>query len=360
MRPPARSSGDPTEVTLVMEATLAFVLGATIEVAAGDDLAAAAARARPGDVLRLSAGLHRGAPGRLSGVAVEGAGAGVTVVRAPEGEDGLVATGEVSLRGLSIHAGPGRSALKVLGGAVRAEDVALHGGSCGAFVDGGAISGRGVDLGGEYGLLVRRGRASIEGGSARGTGAGVAVVFGELILRRFAIVGPAREGGLSVAGGSATLEAVTLRAPGPSGITVSGGGRVDGIAVTVAGASESSGFLGDCAQVIRGSLTLSGSTLVRCAGAAVEASAGETALLGVDATGGAAGCLVFVNGARARLEGNVCAGRGPGLVLSGGAQATAIANRWWTDPALWVECGSGSRVRLGRGETLAEPCAAAR
>jgi hypothetical protein len=343
-----------------MEVALAIVLGATLDVSAGDDLAAAAARARPGDVLRLGPGVHRGTLGRLAGVRLEGAGAGATVVLAPEGEDGAVATGEVSLRGLSIRAGATRSALKVLGGEAHLEDVALRGGSCGAFVDGGRLEGRGVDLRGEYGLLVRRGRASIDAGSARATTAGVAVLFGEVALRRFEIVGPALEGGLSVAGGAASLEAVTIRAPGPSGITLSAGGRVDGVAVTIAGAEESKGFLGDCAQVVRGSLHLSGSTLVRCAGAAVEAAAGEVVLLGVDATGGAAGCLVFVNGARARLEGNVCAGRGPGLVLSGGAQATAVANRWWTDPVLWVECGSGSRVRLGRGETAREPCAASR
>lgn len=347
-------------MTGVMEAALAIVLGATVQVSAGRDLPSAASGAKAGDVLRLGPGVHPGALGRLAGVAVEGAGAGETVILAPEGEDGLVATGEVALRGLTIRAGAGRCGLKVLGGHVRLDDVALRGGSCGAFVDGGRLDGRGVDLRGEFGLLVRAGRVSIDRGSARASSAGVGLLGGEVALRRFEIVGPALEGGLSVSRGTASLEAVTIRTPGPSGITVSAGGRVEGVAVTIAGAVESKGFLGDCAQVTSGHLRLSGSTLVRCAGAAVEAGAGEIALLGVDAAGGAAGCLVFVNAARAHLEGNLCTGRGPGLVLSGGAQATAIANLWWTDPVFWIDCGSGSRVRLGRGETAREPCAAPR
>jgi hypothetical protein len=35
-------------------------------------------------------------------------------------------------------------------------------------------------------------------------------------------------------------------------------------------------------------------------------------------------------------------------------------NRWWTDPVFWVDCGSGARVELGRGEKEKAPCAAAR
>ena len=58
---------------------------------------------------------------------------------------------------------------------------------------------------------------------------------------------------------------------------------------TVAGAAERSGLLGACVQVIRGSLRLTGATLARCEGAAVEASGGELDLAGVDATGGSAG-----------------------------------------------------------------------
>jgi hypothetical protein len=341
-------------------AALALALGGTIPVAAGEDLAAALARARPGDVVRLGPGRHRGTLGRPAGIEIEGAGAGATVVVAPEGEDGLVAAGAVAIRGLSLRAGAGRSALKVLGGTVRVDDVALSGGACGAFVDGGTLDGRGAELSGEYGLLVRAGRVALDGGSARATGAGAAVMGGALALRRFAVVGPSREAGISVARGTASLEAVTIRAPGPSGISVSGGGSVEGTAITIAGAAESHGFLGDCVQVIRGSLRLTGATLVGCAGAAVEASGGQLALRAVDAAGGSAGCLVFLDGASADLEGNVCGGRGPGLVLASGARASAVANRWWTDPAMWVDCASGSRVRLGRGEQLREPCAAPR
>jgi hypothetical protein len=344
----------------VAGAALAIALGATLDVSAGEDLASALARAKAGDVVRLGRGTHRGSLGRASGIAIEGAGAGETVVLAPEGEDGLVAVGEATLRGLSVHAGPGRSGVKVLGGTVRLEDVALSGGSCGAFVDGGVLLGRGVDLAGEYGLLVRAGRVMLEGGSARGSGAGVGVIGGEIAIRRFDVVGPAREAGISVSRGSASLEAVTIRAPGPSGIAVSGGGRVEGAAVTIAGAVESQGILGDCAQVRHGSLRLTGAMLVGCSGAAVESSGGEISLRGVDAAGGSAGGFVLLDGASATLEGNVVAGRGPGLVLASGARASAVANRWWTDPAMWVDCGSGARVRLGRGEVLREPCAAPR
>jgi hypothetical protein len=344
----------------VAGAALAIALGATLDVSAGEDLARALARARAGDVVRLGRGTHRGSLGRPSGIAVEGAGAGETVVLAPEGEDGLVATGEVTLRGLSLRAGPGRSGLKVLGGKVRLEDVALSGGSCGAFVDGGSLLGRGVVLAGEYGLLVREGRVTLAGGSARGSGAGVGVLGGVTAIRRFDVVGPAREAGVSVSRGSASLEAVTIRSPGPSGIAVSGGGTVEGSAITIAGAVEQGGILGDCVQVRRGILRLAGATLVGCAGAAVEAMGGEISLRGVDAAGGSAGGIVLLEGASAALEGNVVAGRGPGLVLSSGARASAVANRWWTDPAMWVDCGSGARVKLGRGEVLEEPCAAPR
>jgi hypothetical protein len=352
-------------MTSVMEAALAIVLATGIDVPPGGDLAAAVARARPGDTLRLGRGEHRGTLGRLTGVRVEGAGAGLTLVVAPEGQDGLVATGEVTLRGLSLRAGAERCGLKVLGGAARLADVSLAGGACGAFVDAGRLDGEDVTLSGGYGLLVAGGEAALDGGSARGEQAAVGVTGGKVSLRRFATVGPAREGGLSVARGTASLEGVVIRAPGPSGITISAGGRVEGVEVTVAGAvavslggaSEPPSVLGDCAQVIRGALRLEGATLLGCAGAAVEASGGTVALAGVDATGGAAGCLVLVNGASAVLVGNLCAGRGPGLVAASGARATAEANRWWTDPALWVDCGSGARVSLGRGESVRQPCA---
>jgi hypothetical protein len=362
MARPRHGGGKRRELTVIplAGAALAVALGATLDVAAGEDLASALARARAGDVVRLGRGTHRGSLGRASGIAIVGAGAGETVVVAREGEDGLVVAGEATLRGLSLRAGPGRSGLKVLGGAVRLEDVALSGGSCGAFVDGGALQGRGVDLAGEYGLLVRAGRVTLEGGSARGSGAGVGILGGEIVIRRFDVVGPAREAGVSVSRGSVKLEVVTIRAPGPSGIAVSGSGVVEGAAITIAGAIESGGILGDCVQVRRGTLRLAGATLVGCSGAAVEASGGEISLRGVDASGGSAGGLVLLDGASAALEGNLVAGRGPALVLASGARASAVANRWWADPALWVDCGSGARVRLGRGEVLPEPCAAPR
>lgn len=341
-------------------AALALALGGTIQVSAGDDLAAALARARPGDLVRLGPGTHRGAFGRRGAIAIEGAGAGVTVVVAPEGEDGLVATGDVSLRGLSLRAGPGRAALKVVGGAVRLDDVALAGGVFGAFVDGGSLVANDVTLAGEYGLLVRAGRVALHGGWARGAGDGLAVTGGELSVRRFDVIGPSREAGIAVSRGTATLEAVTIRSPGPSGIGVSGGGAVEATGVTVAGATESDGFLGGCVEVLHGKLRLSGATLVGCGGTAVEVSGGDVSLRGVDASGGSAGCLVFLEGANAELQGNVCGGRGPGLVLVGGSKATAIANRWWTDPAMWVDCASGARATLGRGEVVREPCASTR
>lgn len=354
------NGGRPCDVgrmTGVTGAALAILLAATHEVPAGDDLQAAMGRARSGDVVRLGPGLHRGTLGRLSGVAVEGAGAGTTVVVAGEGEDGAVAVGDLSLSGLTLRVGPARCALKVLGGSATVRDAALDGGSCAAFVDGGDLSARDVDLSGGFGLLLRGGAASLDGGSARASHAGVAVLGGAALLRRLAIVGPSREAGVTVSRGEAVLEAVTIRTPGPAGIAVSAGGRVRGVGVTVVGATGHEGFLGDCVQVIRASLRLEGSALLGCAGAAVEASGGEVELRGVDARGGTAGCIALVNGARADLEGNVCAGRGPGLVAGSGARASARANRWWTDPVVWVDCGAGARVEPGRGETFPRPCA---
>jgi hypothetical protein len=345
-------------MTGVVAVALAVLLGAELDVPAGAPLADALARARPGDLLRLGPGHHAGTLGRIAGgLRVEGAGAGVTVVAAAEGEDGAVAKGALDLAGLTLRAGPERCALKVLGGAASLRDVALVGGACGAFVDGGRLAGRGVALSGDYGLLVRAGEASLEEGSARGVSAGIGVTGGAVALRRFAVTGPSREAGISVAGGAATLEAVVIRSPGPAGISVAPGGRVEGVEVIVAGAVEWQGVLGDCAQVIRGRLRLEGATLVRCAGAALEASGGEVRLDGTDASGGTAGCLVLVNGADAALAGNLCAGRGPGLVVGSQARARLTANRWWTDPVLWADCGAGARVDVGRGEKLAAPCA---
>jgi hypothetical protein len=346
-------------VTGALAAALAFALAAEIDVPAGAPLDAALSRARPGDVVRLGRGVHAGTLGRpAGGLRIEGAGAGATTVLAPEGADGVVAEGALALAGLTVRAGPERCALKVLGGSVSLRDVALAGGACGAFVDEGRLSGHDVALSGGYGLLVRSGEVAVEEGSARGSRAGVGQLGGALTLRRFAVTGPAREGGISVAGGAATLEAVVIRSPGPTGISIASGGRLEGLDVTVAGAAETRGVLGDCVQVMRGTLRLAGATLIRCAGAAVEASGGDLRLDGVDATGGAAGCLVLVDGASAELSGNLCAGRGPGLVVAGGARARLVANRWWTDPVISADCGSGARVEVGRGEKVAPPCAA--
>ncbi len=340
----------------IMEAVLAITVGGTIEIPAGAPLATALARARPGDVVRLGPGVHRGSLGRLAGVAIEGAGAGRTEVIAPEGEDGAVVEGDASISGLTLHAAGPRSALKVLGGAARVADLVLAGGRCGAFVDGGRLSGEEVDLSGDYGLLAQGGEVVLAGGSARGRSAGAAVLRGRLSLSRFAIVGPSRDAGLSVAGGSAVLEGVTLRAPGPAGIAVSAGGSVEGRDVLVDGPAEQQGFPGACVQVRRGRLSLDASVLKRCGGAAVEVSGGTVKLTAVDATSGTAGCIVLTDGAEAELEGNVCAGRGPALVVMGGARARLRMNRWHSDPAAWVDCGSGARVEVGPGERIPQPC----
>ncbi len=339
-----------------MFSALAVVLGAELPVAAGEDLAAAAARLRAGDVLRLGPGLHRGALGRPSGVRVEGAGAGVTVVLAPEGQDGAVADGPLALAGLTLRAGPQRAALKVLGGAATLEDVALEGGACGAFVDGGTLTGREVWLAGQYGLLARQGTVSLTAVTARGGVAGLALLGGELSVRNGAVTGPGREAGITVAGGRARLEQVIVRDPGPSGLAVSGG-EVEARDLTVAGAAGVDGFLGDCVQVRHGTLRLSASELVRCSGAAVETDRATLAFDGVDAAGGEVGCLVLTDRTTADLQATLCTRRGPGLVVMGGSTVTGFATRLRTDPAMVVECASGARVSLSGDPGLPRPCA---
>jgi hypothetical protein len=343
---------------LAAGAAVALVLGAVLDVPAGAPLAPALAAARPGDVVRLGPGRHAGALGSPAGVRIEGAGAGATTVVVPEGEDGAIARGPLALAGLSLRAGPARCGLKVFaGGDATLDDVALSGGSCGAFVDGGRLAARDVALAGGYGLLLRSGEARIDRGSARGSSAGIAVLAGAATLRRFAVTGPSAEAGVTVAGGTASLEGVVIRAPGPTGLAVSHGGRVEAVDVTVAGAVDEGGFLGACVQVLRGSVRLTGATLVGCAGAAVEAAGGEVVLDGVDATGGAAGCIVLVDGAAGALAGTWCGGRGPGLVVEGRSRARLVANRWRSAPFAWVDCAGGARVEVGRGEQLAPPCA---
>jgi hypothetical protein len=343
----------------VLAAILPALLAATIEVAAGTDLSAAMATVRPGDVVRLGPGLHTGSLGRIRGpLRLAGAGAGVTRVVAPEGEDALVIeSGAIAITGLSLEAGGPRAALKVLGGEVSADGVALTGGAVGAFVQGGRLDARDADLAGNYGLLLRNGELALTSSRVRGGQAAVAQLGGASELRQVATLGPSNEAGVTISAGKATLEDLVIRDPGPAGLSISHGARVEARGLVVSGAKEESGgFLGDCVQVMRGTLQLEGAALTRCGGAAVEAMGGELRIQGADATGGAAGCLVFIDGARAELDGNRCSGRGPAVVSASGSQVTATMNRWLADPVLWVECGSGARVRLGVGETARQPC----
>lgn len=336
-----------------------IVTAAIVAVPPGADPAPHVAAARDGDVVRLGPGVHAGVLGRVtSRVRVEGAGAEVTEVVAPEGLDAAVVDrgGELSLAGVALRAGPARAALKVLGGAARGDDVLLHGGAVGAYVEAGTLDAREVDLAGDYGLLAKGGTITLEGGRARGRAAGLAMLSGALEVTRFAVTGPSREAGITVAGGTARLFAVTVRSPGPSAIAVAAGGRVVATALDVAGAREEHGALGACLQARRSSLSVEEGVAWRCGAAAAEVSGSTLDLRGVDATVGEAGGFVLVDGARAELVGNLCAGRGPGLVVTSGATATLRMNRWRTDPVLWVDCGAGARVTLGRGERVAAPC----
>ncbi|HSD19776.1 MAG TPA: hypothetical protein VLC54_07060 [Anaeromyxobacter sp.] len=339
-----------------LAAALPLALAATLDVPAGGDLAAALAHARTGDVVRLAEGDHRGGIVLPAGVRIEGAGAERTRVVAPEGADALVAEHDAQVAAVAMEAGTPRCAIRVTAGTLRATGVRATGGACGARVSGGTLDASDMVLDGTVGLLVDGGAATIERGRLRGAVAGATILGGTATLRHLAITGPSREAGLSVAGGAAFLEGVVIRSPGPAGIAVATGGRLEGTAVVVVGASAEEGIPGTCVQVRRGSLTLSASTLLHCGGAAVQASAGEVHLTGVDAAGGAAGGIVLLDGASAVLDGNVLAGRGPGLALEGGARANARMNRWWVDPVFWVDCGSGARVVLGDGERARSPC----
>ena len=342
-------------------ALLWLAAAAAVEVPAGGSLAEALERARPGETVRLAPGTWGEAVFDAPAVAIEGAGAGRTILVAPEGRDGVRARGRLSLAGLTVVAGPERCALKVLGGDVALRDVALLGGSCGAFLDGGRLRGEAVDLrGGGYGLLLRDGEARLEGATLRGGFAGAAQIHGRLRLARAFLVGPSREAALSVASGEAELDLVLVLRPGAAGLAASYGGRIAGREVFVAGATESDGILGDCVHSLKGDIRLEGGELRSCGGAALEASGGTVVLDGVEAQGGSAGCLVLVDGARAELQGNRCTGRGPGLVATSGARATLRMNRWLGDPALWVDCGSGSRAEIRYGEEVREPCSGRR
>lgn len=343
---------------------------ALLEVPAGTHLADALARARPGDVVRLGPGLHAGSLGRLAGLRVEGAGAEATRVVASEGQDGAIVTGRVELAGLSLEAGTARSGLKVLGGEAHLEDVALAGGAVAAFVEDGRVTARRVSLAGQYGLLQKGGDVALHTVTVRASGAaraGLAVLRGRLSLARCTVTGPFEEAAITVAGGQATLDDVVVRDPGPTGIAVNRG-EVEGRDVEVAGAREVpvreprgiDAILGDCLQLLRGTARLAWSGLVRCGGAAVSSSGGTLRLDGVDVLGGSAGGLVLLDATRADLRGNWVTGRGPGLVAASGAQVEATLNRWRTDPALWVDCGAGARVRTGPGERVASPCTGGR
>lgn len=355
---------------MTLSALLPIALAAILDVPAGAPLADVLSRAAPGDVIRLGAGVHAGSLGRISGLRIEGAGADSTRVVAPEGMDGAVVTGRVELDGLTIEAGAARCALKVLGGEALLRDVGLRGEAMGAFLDGGRLEGSGVTLVGGIGLLLRAGEAKLRGGVVRPAGAarsGISVLHGTLDLSRFALTGPFGEAAITVGSGTARLDDVVIRSPGPTGIAVTRG-EVTAVDVEVAGARELpatglrgvDGVLGDCVQVLRGTLRLASSGLVRCGGTALSASGGTVRLDAVDAQGGASGGLALIDGARADLRGNWITGRGPGLVAASGAQVEATFNRWRTDPVFWVECGAGARVRLGFGEHAAEPCAKSR
>jgi len=338
---------------------LSLLLGAELQLPAGAPLGEAVARLAPGDTLRLGPGEHRGALGRLDGVRVIGAGAGVTVVLAPQGEEGAVVAGpgEVALAGLTLVAGPQRYALKVHGGAARLDGVALLGGAGGAFVEGGRLEGREVLLDGRYGLLASGGEARLSGLTASGRNAAVAVLGAVVELRRAALTGPSSEAALSVAGGEARLHEVVVRDPGPTGVSILRG-AVTAQDLTVAGPREARGYLGDCVQARRGEVRLAASELVACGGAALEASRARVWLDGVDAAGGAAGCLVFTDESEAHLDATLCTRRGPGLVVMQGSTARAFGARFWTEPAIWADCGSGARVELLDDPAGRQPCAA--
>ena len=336
---------------------LFHVLSAAVaDVPAGGDVAAALARAAPGDVVRLGPGDHAGPLAIPPGVRVEGAGAAATRVVAPDGADAATPSGDAELGALSLIARPPRCALVVRKGTVRAEDVALDGGTCGARVEGGALEGARVSARGAVALHVVAGALELVDAHLRGTSAGLAVHGGRAELRRAVVDGPFREAAVTAEGGATRLEGVVIRAPGPAGIAAEGGATVEGVGIVVAGVGEVDGIPGACVQVRRATLRIEGATLLACGGAAVEAQGGTLTLSGMDASGGVAGCLVL-RGGRAELTGNACAGHGPGLVLEDGARASLRMNRWWTDPVLWVDCGSGARAALGAGELARAPCA---
>ncbi len=334
---------------------LALLTGAELLVPAGAPLEEALARLAPGDTLRLGAGEHRGSLGRLTGVTVTGAGAGVTFLLAPPGQDGAITDGDVTLGELTLVAGPARSAVKALAGVVRLDGVALVGGASGLFVDGARVAGRDLFLEGDYGLLQRSGSVALSGVTATGRRAGVALLSGDLTLSRAAVTGPSGEAAVTIGGGTARLSESVYRAGGPSGLAISGG-RVVASDLAISGTREVNGVGGDCLLVMRASLSLSSSELTGCGGAAIEASRAELLLDGVDAAGGAAGGFIFTDRTRAELRATLVTGRGPGLVAMTGSQVTSWQARTWTDPVLWIDCGSGARVEQLDAQGAPQPC----
>ena len=336
-------------------AVLAVLLTAVVSVPAGASLPDALARARRGDTVALGAGVHRGSLGRVAELTVTGEGEGATVVEAPEGTPGAVVRGAVTFTGLTLRAGPAQCALVVDGGAAALRDVALAGGACGAAVSSGSLAAVRADLrGGRHGLVVRGGDARVDGGSLQGSLAGVAVEGGAAAISNAVVFGPSRKAAVTVTGGDVALSAVVIASPGPAGIAIAGG-RVRAEAVTIGGADRDGPSA--CVEALGGEVTLSGSELVRCGGSGVAASGARVRLDGVDVEGGTSGCLALVGSARGDLQGVRCTGRGPGLLLAGGATAQLRMDRWLVDPALVVECAKGSRATLLYGELVREPCA---
>jgi hypothetical protein len=342
--------------TAAVTALLSLAAAAVHEVREGGDAAGALARSRRGDVVRLGAGVHRAALRVPPGVVVEGFGAERTRVVAPEGQDAAIAEGDAVVRSATLVAGSPRCALRVVAGEVRVERASLVGGACGARVSGGALRASGVAFAGDVGLLVAGADVEVVGGTLRGASAAVALQGGSLRMKAALVEGPFREAALSAAGGTARLEGVVLRAPGPAGIAVEGDATVEALGLVVSG-GDSGGIPGACVQVRRGAVALSGSSLLACGGVALQLAGGTVRLAGVDASGGISGCLALAGRAGAELDGNLCAGTGPGLAAASGSRAAARMNRWWTDPVFWVDCASGARVALGEGERSRAPCA---
>jgi hypothetical protein len=194
--------------------------------------------------------------------------------------------------------------------------------------------------------------------TAAGRHAGVALLRGELDLARAAVTGPSSEAAVTISGGNARLAESVYRSGGPSGLAIQGG-VVTASDLTISGPREQQGLGGDCLLLLRATLTLRASELTGCGGAAIEASRSELLLEGVDAGGGAAGGFIFTDRTRAELRATLVTGHGPGLVAMQGAQVVTWQARYWTDPELWVDCGSGARVEALDANGARQPCAPA-